>query len=33
MVRTGKFREDVVAASGIRPDRIIASVAELPNLL
>ena len=33
MVRTGKFREDVVAASGIKPDRIIASVAELPGLL
>jgi HAD superfamily hydrolase (TIGR01458 family) len=32
MVRTGKFREDVVAASGIVPDRVIASVAELPSL-
>jgi len=33
MVRTGKFREDVVAASGITPDRILDSVAELPSLL
>lgn len=32
MVRTGKFREGVVAASGITPDRVIASVAELPRL-
>jgi HAD superfamily hydrolase (TIGR01458 family) len=33
MVRTGKFREDAVAASGITPDRVIASVAELPSLI
>ena len=33
MVRTGKFREDVVAASGITPDRIIDSVADVPRLL
>jgi HAD superfamily hydrolase (TIGR01458 family) len=33
MVRTGKFREEVLAASGITPDRIIGSVAELPILL
>lgn len=33
MVRTGKFREDVLAGSGITPDRIISSVAELPALL
>ncbi|HVO35518.1 MAG TPA: TIGR01458 family HAD-type hydrolase, partial [Gemmatimonadales bacterium] len=33
MVRTGKFRDDVVAASGIVPDRVINSVAELPGLL
>jgi HAD superfamily hydrolase (TIGR01458 family) len=33
MVRTGKFREDVVAASGIVPDRILGSVAEVPGLL
>lgn len=33
MVRTGKFRDDVLAASGIVPDRIIGSVAEVPALL
>ena len=33
MVRTGKFRDDVLAGSGIAPDRIISSVAELPALL
>ena len=33
MVRTGKFREDVVAGSGIVPDRIIESVAALPDLM
>ena len=33
MVRTGKFRPDVVAASGITPDRILDSVAELPGLI
>ncbi len=33
MVRTGKFREEVLAASGITPDRTIASVAELPSLV
>jgi len=32
MVRTGKFREDVLAQSGITPDRIINSVAEVPGL-
>ncbi len=32
MVRTGKFREDVLAASGITPGRVISSVAELPGL-
>ena len=32
MVRTGKFREEVVATSGITPDRILDSVAELPSL-
>lgn len=29
LVRTGKFREDVLEASGITPDRILASVADL----
>lgn len=33
MVRTGKFRDDVLAQSGIVPDRIIDSVAALPRLL
>ena len=33
MVRTGKFREDVLKASGITPDRVIGSVAELPSLV
>jgi len=32
MVRTGKFRDDVVLRSGIVPDKIIDSVADLPNL-
>jgi len=32
MVRTGKFRDDVLAASGIVPDRIIGSMAEVPGL-
>jgi HAD superfamily hydrolase (TIGR01458 family) len=29
VVRTGKFREDALAASGIVPDRVLASVADL----
>ncbi|MGH7525181.1 MAG: TIGR01458 family HAD-type hydrolase [Gemmatimonadales bacterium] len=29
LVRTGKFREDVLSGSGVAPDRILASVAEL----
>ena len=29
LVRTGKFRQDVLDASDIVPDRVIASVAEL----
>jgi HAD superfamily hydrolase (TIGR01458 family) len=33
LVRTGKFREDVYARSGIVADRVIASVAELPALV
>jgi HAD superfamily hydrolase (TIGR01458 family) len=33
MVRTGKYRDDVVAASGITPDRVLDSVADLPRLL
>jgi HAD superfamily hydrolase (TIGR01458 family) len=30
LVRTGKFREDTLRSSGITPDRILTSVAELP---
>jgi phospholysine phosphohistidine inorganic pyrophosphate phosphatase len=33
MVSTGKFRDDVLATSGIVPDRLMNSVAELPGLL
>lgn len=33
LVRTGKFRPEVFERSGVRPDHIIASVAELPALL
>jgi len=29
LVRTGKFREDVLALSGVRPDRILDSIAAL----
>jgi ribonucleotide monophosphatase NagD (HAD superfamily) len=28
LVRTGKFREDALRSSGIRPDRILDSVAD-----
>jgi HAD superfamily hydrolase (TIGR01458 family) len=33
LIRTGKFREDALAASGVRPDVVLASVAEVPALL
>lgn len=33
LVRTGKFREEVYARSGIVADRVITSVAELPGLI
>ena len=33
LVRTGKYREDVLAKSGVRPDAVVASVAEIPGLL
>ncbi|HET7583841.1 MAG TPA: TIGR01458 family HAD-type hydrolase [Gemmatimonadaceae bacterium] len=33
LVRTGKYREEHVARSGVRPDAIINSVAELPERL
>jgi phospholysine phosphohistidine inorganic pyrophosphate phosphatase len=29
LVRTGKYRDDVAAGSGVRPDRVLGSVAEL----
>ncbi|HET9983369.1 MAG TPA: TIGR01458 family HAD-type hydrolase [Longimicrobiales bacterium] len=32
LVRTGKYRPDVLAASGIVPDAVLASAAELPAL-
>jgi HAD superfamily hydrolase (TIGR01458 family) len=32
LVRTGKFREETLAGSGITPDLIIDSVADLPDL-
>ncbi len=33
LVRTGKFREEIYEKSGIRADRVIGSVAEIPGLL
>jgi HAD superfamily hydrolase (TIGR01458 family) len=33
LVRTGKYRDDVVTASGITPDAVIGSVADLPGLV
>ncbi|MCP4684205.1 MAG: TIGR01458 family HAD-type hydrolase [bacterium] len=33
LVRTGKFREDLVSRSGITPDLTIDSIADLPSLL
>jgi ribonucleotide monophosphatase NagD (HAD superfamily) len=33
LVRTGKFREDLVARSSVKPDLIIDSIAALPVLL
>ena len=33
LVRTGKFREDLLASSGVIPDLIIDSVADLPRIL
>lgn len=32
LVRTGKFREDELARSAVRPDAVIGSVADLPEL-
>jgi HAD superfamily hydrolase (TIGR01458 family) len=33
LVRTGKYRDDLVQASGIIPTCVVASIAELPRLL
>ncbi len=33
LVRTGKYREDVVAASGIQPTLTVDSIADVPGLL
>jgi ribonucleotide monophosphatase NagD (HAD superfamily) len=33
LVRTGKFRPDEVERSGVRPDGIISSIAQLPEWL
>jgi phospholysine phosphohistidine inorganic pyrophosphate phosphatase len=33
LVRTGKFREDALAASGIVPSAIVDSIAQVPGLL
>jgi len=32
LVRTGKFREEALRDSGIRPDRILDSIADLPRI-
>jgi len=33
LVQTGKYRADFVQASGIKPDHLLTSIAELPSLL
>jgi HAD superfamily hydrolase (TIGR01458 family) len=33
LVRTGKFREDVVARAGGTPDRVVGSIVDVPDLL
>jgi HAD superfamily hydrolase (TIGR01458 family) len=33
LVRTGKYREDAVRASGVRPDATLDSIADVPSLL
>jgi HAD superfamily hydrolase (TIGR01458 family) len=33
LVRTGKFREDAVSASGVEPGAIVDSIADVPDLL
>ena len=32
-VRTGKYREDLIAQSGVRPDLVIDSIADIVNLI
>jgi ribonucleotide monophosphatase NagD (HAD superfamily) len=33
LVRTGKFREELVSASGVEPTATVDSIAEVPGLL
>ena len=33
LVRTGKFRPDELDESGVRPDGIVSSIAQLPDWL
>ena len=33
LVRTGKYREDAVRRSGIRPSAVVASIADVPDLV
>jgi ribonucleotide monophosphatase NagD (HAD superfamily) len=33
LVRTGKFREDVVRDSAVEPSAVVASVADIPDIL
>jgi ribonucleotide monophosphatase NagD (HAD superfamily) len=33
LVRTGKYRENAVQASGVRPDATVDSIASVPTLL
>jgi len=33
LVKTGAYRKDLVAASGIKPDAVLESIAELPRWL
>lgn len=33
LVKTGKYRDDALARSGIKPDAVIESIADLPRLL
>jgi ribonucleotide monophosphatase NagD (HAD superfamily) len=33
LVRTGKYREDAVEASGVEPTRVVDSIADVPSAL